>query len=114
MTLSTPSETLYVTARGLTTSPVPYGARTFQIDFDFVNHELCISATDGRGGRFPLRACSVAVFYRDLMRELGRLGIYPEICRKPNEVNHPTRFDLDTWPSSTLSAANSVVVPLRL
>lgn len=87
--------TLYVTTRGLTTSPVPYGARTFHIDFDFLNHELCIGTSDGGVGGFPLRVCTVAEFYRDLMRELGRLGIHPEICRKPNEVNNPTRFDLD-------------------
>lgn len=87
--------TLYVTTRGLTTSPVPYGARIFQIDFDFLNHELCISTSDGGVGGFPLHSSSVAAFYQDIMRELGRLGIHPEICRKPNEVNNPTRFDLD-------------------
>ena len=48
--------TLYVTARGLTTSPIPHGARTFQIDFDFIDHQLTIQSSDGRRGALPLAA----------------------------------------------------------
>src|SRR2546421_6776894 len=55
--------TLYVTARGLTTSPIPYGARAFQIDFDFVDHRLRVVSCDGRTRGFALESQPVAVFY---------------------------------------------------
>jgi uncharacterized protein YbjT (DUF2867 family) len=87
--------TLYVTARGLTTSPMPDGVRTFQIDFDFINHALSIVTSDGRQTGFPLRPRSVADFYRNLVHELKTLGIRPEFSPMPNEVPYPTRFDLD-------------------
>lgn len=63
--------TLYVTARGLTTGPIAYGLRVFQIDFDFVAHELTID--DDRGGTagFPLVAQSVAAFHWRLTEEGG-------------------------------------------
>ena len=53
---------LYVTARGLTTSPIPDGARSFQIDFDFLDHVLRISASDGGQRQLPLTAQPVAAF----------------------------------------------------
>jgi hypothetical protein len=87
--------TLYVTARGLTTSPMPDGERTFQIDFDFIDHLLSIVTSDGRKTGFPLRPRSVADFYRTLMQELATLGIHPEFSPMPNEIPYPTRFDLD-------------------
>ena len=87
--------TLYVTARGLTTSPMPDGERTFQIDFDFIDHQLSIVTSDGRKTGFPLRPRSVADFYRTLMQELATLGIHPEFSPMPNEIPYPTRFDLD-------------------
>src|SRR5215831_2659437 len=59
--------TLYVTARGLTSSPIPHGARTFQIDFDFVDHQLTIESSDGRRGALALQPESVAAFYTRLM-----------------------------------------------
>src|SRR5712692_4012481 len=59
--------TLYVTARGLTTSPIPYGIRTFQIDLDFITHQLTIQSNDGGIGSLPLQPQSVAAFYRHLM-----------------------------------------------
>src|SRR5688500_14305070 len=55
--------TLYLTARGLTTSPIPHGPRSFQIDLDFVDHHLRIETTDGISGGFVLEPQSVAVFY---------------------------------------------------
>src|ERR1700733_13624788 len=55
--------TLYVTARGLTTSPIPDGTRTFQIDFDFIDHTLRISTSDGATRRLELAGQSVAKFY---------------------------------------------------
>lgn len=87
--------TLYVTSTGLTTSPIPYGVRTFQIDFDFINHQLAIRASDGRVAGFSLEPQSVATFYRRLMDEMGRLDLHVDIYRKPNEVPDPIRFDQD-------------------
>ena len=87
--------TLYVTARGLTTSPIPYGIRTFQIEFDFVDHRLQVLASDGATGGFPLQPQSVAAFYSRLIEEMGKLGIHVSISPKPNEVAEPIRFDQD-------------------
>src|SRR3954447_8479556 len=78
--------TLYVTARGLTTSPVPYGDRTFQIDFDFIAQRVIVEASDGGVGGFALEPQSVAEFYARLMAELGKLGLHVDIYRVPNEV----------------------------
>ncbi|MGO8734182.1 MAG: DUF5996 family protein [Terriglobia bacterium] len=89
--------TLYVTSRGITTSPIPYGARTFQIEFDFLNHHLSIQASDGRMGTLPLEPQSVATFYRRLMEEMGRLELQVNIHKKPNEVPEPIRFDQDEY-----------------
>src|SRR3954452_14880359 len=87
--------TLYVTSRGVTTSPIPHGLRTFQIDFDFIHHQLMILASDGQTAGFPLEPQSVAAFYRRLMDEMGRLDLQVDIYRKPNEVPEPIRFDQD-------------------
>lgn len=87
--------TLYVTARGLTTSPIPHGARSFEIDFDLVEHRLAIRSSDGRSGGFALEPRSVAAFYRRLMDELAGLELPVRISRKPNEVSDPVRFDRD-------------------
>jgi len=87
--------TLYVTSRGLTTSPIPYGARTFQIDFDFLGHNLAIESSDGRTGGLPLEPQSVAAFYHRLMEEMRRLDLHIAIHKKPNEVAEPIRFDQD-------------------
>jgi hypothetical protein len=89
------SATLYVTARGLTTSPLSYGTRIFQIAFDFIDHKLLIQCSDGRAGIVPLRPLSVAAFYRQLMEELGKLDLYLKINTKPNEVPDPIPFDQD-------------------
>lgn len=85
--------TLYVTARGLTTSPIPYGDRVFQIDFDFIDNELKVAASDGRGARIPLRPQSVAAFYRKLMQQLQNLELPVAIHGRPNEVADPIPFD---------------------
>ena len=87
--------TLYVTARGLTTSPIPYGSRTFEIDFDFIGHELTIRSSDGGVGGFSLHAQSVAAFYRQLQNEMAKLDLQVNINLKPNEVPKPVRFDRD-------------------
>jgi hypothetical protein len=87
--------TLYVTARGLTTSPIPYGTRTFQIDFDFVDHELQVLSSDGGKAGLALEAQSVAAFYARLMAEMAKLGLHVNIQRKPNEVADAVPFDQD-------------------
>src|SRR5579864_9584427 len=66
---------LYVTPRGLTTSPIPDGTRTFQIDFDFIDHALRITTSDGAERQLALAGQSVASFYAAVMAALGELGI---------------------------------------
>jgi len=87
--------TLYVTARGLTTSLISYEARAFEIDFDFISHELVVRSSDGAAACVPLEAQSVAMFYRRLMNELGKLGIHVHIQNTPNEVPDPIPFERD-------------------
>src|SRR3954468_2952188 len=62
--------TLYVTARGLTTRPMPHGTRVFEIEFDFIAHRLLVKASDGAERALALRAQSVADFYRELLDTL--------------------------------------------
>jgi hypothetical protein len=87
--------TLYLTARGLTTSLIPYGSRVFQIDFDFLDHELTVQSTDGGSAGFGLEPQSVAMFYRRLMEEMAKLNLHVNIHAKPNEIADPVRFDHD-------------------
>src|ERR1700680_3092121 len=86
---------LYVTARGLTTSPIPDGTRTFQIDFDFIDHALRISTSDGAQRQLALAGQSVASFYAAVMADLADLGIHIAIDEMPNELPEPTRFSQD-------------------
>ena len=87
--------TLYVTARGLTTSPIPHGERVFQIDFDFTDHRLVLSTSDGAARSLPLEPQSVADFYRRLMAAMDELGVPVRIVKKPNEMAHAIAFDKD-------------------
>jgi hypothetical protein len=87
--------TLYVTARGLTTSAIPDGMRSFQIDFDFIDHQLRISTSDGASRQFALAGKSVAGFYAAIMAELAALGIDIAINEMPNELPDPIRFSQD-------------------
>jgi hypothetical protein len=87
--------TLYVTPRGLSTGPIPYGERVFQIDLDFVDHELLLQSSDGSGSRFALEPQTVADFYARVMRALEKLDLAVDINRLPNEVADPTPFDED-------------------
>jgi hypothetical protein len=87
--------TLYVTARGLTTSPIPYGERTLQIDFDFVDHGLVIATSDGGLRRLPLVPRSVAAFYADVMAALDALGTPVRIDPRPNELPDALPFPED-------------------
>ena len=88
--------TLYVTTRGLTTSPIPDGTRIFQIDFDFIDHALRISTSDGAERQFALAGHSVASFYASVMAALAELGIDLIIDELPNELPDPIRFSQDS------------------
>lgn len=86
---------LYVTATGLTTSPIPYGQRTFQIDFDFIHHRLRVQSSDGGSAGFALEPQSVARFYALLMQQMAALGLQVTIDPRPNEVADTDRLDQD-------------------
>ncbi|MDP1569594.1 MAG: DUF5996 family protein [Vicinamibacterales bacterium] len=90
--------TLHVTSRGLTTSPIPYGGRTFEIVFDFLAQTLRVDTNDGRHAAFPLEPQSVAGFYRRLMAALEAVEVRVLIHMWPNEVLAPVRFDEDHAP----------------
>jgi hypothetical protein len=92
--------TLYVTSRGLSTSPIPYGDRSFEIDFDFIVHRLLLRASDGAERSLPLVPRSVADFYRDVMENLASLGLAVDIDKSPNEVEDATPFDQDRTHAS--------------
>jgi Family of unknown function (DUF5996) len=87
--------TLYVTSRGLTTSPIPHGARTFEIAFDFLDHRLSIETSDGMVEHLDLAAMSVADFYAELMARLRRLGIEVHIWTMPSEIANAVPFEQD-------------------
>jgi hypothetical protein len=71
---------LYVTCRGLTTSPIPHeSGSSFQIDLDFIDHRLIIAVSDGRVETLPLAPCSVADFYQNVMERLKALGLETRI-----------------------------------
>ena len=87
--------TLYPTARGLTTSPIPYATGQFEILFDFVNDVLVVECSDGRSAQLPLVARSVADFYREVLALLASLGIRVKLWPMPVEVPNPIRFTED-------------------
>jgi hypothetical protein len=86
---------LYVTSRGLTTSPISYGDRTFSIAFDWVAHELAIETNDGEKRAFALAPRSVAAFYAELMGALRSLGIDVRVRPRPAEVPRAIPFPED-------------------
>ena len=86
---------LYVTARGLTTSLIPYGNRPFEIAFDFIAHRLAIRVSDGTQRELPLRPQSVADFHDELLGELGKLGLGVVIHGKPCELEVAIPFAED-------------------
>ena len=87
---------LYVTSRGLTTSLIPYRDGGFEISFDFVDHRLNVTTTDGGQRSFPLEPMTVADFYRQTIRALEELGLEVAINAKPDEVADPIPFAQDT------------------
>jgi len=91
---------LYVSSHGLTTGPIPFGERSFQIDFDFVGHKVDIVASDGQHRAIPLTSRSISDFYRDVMESLRAMAIEVHIWPMPVEVPDPIRFDEDTAHAS--------------
>jgi len=86
---------LYVTARGLTTSNIPYGARSIELRFDFVAHRLVLECSDGLVKELQLRPMAVADFYREFMEMLRSAGVEVSIWHMPVEVPDPIPFDED-------------------
>ena len=87
--------TLYVSARGLTTGPIPLDARALQIDFDFIDHVLWLRRSDGHFRQVMLRPVSVARFYADVMADLRVLGVGVRINKMPNEIADAVPFPDD-------------------
>jgi hypothetical protein len=87
--------TLYPTAVGLTTARMPYGVEHFQIEFDFVAHELIVTTSRGERRRIALVPMSVADFYRALMEALNAVAMPVHIYGKPVEVESRVPFDVD-------------------
>jgi hypothetical protein len=87
---------LYVTTRGLTTSPIPYDGRSFSIDFDFIEHALIISESGGAERRVALRPRTVADFYAAVMAALSELGLPVAIHPVPNEIADGIKFSDDS------------------
>jgi hypothetical protein len=96
---------LYVSARGLTTSPVPYERGIFEAEFDFLKHELRIHTSENTSKTIALVPRSVADFYHEFMAMLGSLGIHAKVWPMPVEVPNPIAFDQDTQHSSYDSKA---------
>ena len=91
---------LYVSARGLSTSAMPYGADFLEIEFDFVNHQLLFRTSTGLSAYTPLRAQSVADFYTEFQKNLSDLGVHVAIYATPVELAHPIPFAEDTEHAS--------------
>jgi hypothetical protein len=91
---------LQVTSRGFATRPLPYGDRTFTIDFDFIDHEVRIHANDGATRTLPLAPRPVADFYADVMRTLAAMQLPVRIWPVAVEVPVPIRLDTDTQHAS--------------
>src|SRR6516162_8229286 len=86
---------LYVSASGLTTTPIPYGNGSFEVSFDFIDHKLVITTSSGDQRVLRLEPQSVAEFYRKLMAALDELGIHIHIYSMPVEFPNPIRFEED-------------------
>ncbi len=87
--------TFYPTVRGVTTSPMPYGDHSLQIDFDFVGHELVVEASRAGRKTIPLKPMTVAAFYREFMSALEDVGTPVRIWPVPVEVAQPIPFEKD-------------------
>jgi len=83
---------LYVSARGLTTTAIPHGTRNFEIEFDFIAHQLVIRTSDGETRQLELAPRAVADFYRELMATLEALRLAVKIRAIPDELPDPIPF----------------------
>jgi hypothetical protein len=90
----------YLSARGLTTSAIPFGDGIFEVQFDFIEHELVIQTSWGASRTMELEPRSVAEFYAEFMSALRSLGIAVKIWTMPVEVPDPVRFERDTQHAS--------------
>jgi hypothetical protein len=95
---------LYVSSRGLTTTPIPYGSRTFEVEFDFIDHRLVVETSEGTIREIALRAQAVADFYREYTDVLAGLGIVVNLWPVPVEIDHPIPFLEDRRHASYDSA----------
>jgi hypothetical protein len=86
---------LQLTPRGLTTRTLPYGVRSFAIDFDFVDHELHVRVSDGESRTLPLVPQTVADFYRRIMSTMADLSMPVKIWPVPVEIPSPIPFEQD-------------------
>jgi hypothetical protein len=91
---------LYVSARGLTTSPIPYNAELFEIAFDFVDQQLVFTTSWSEARSIPLKPRSVAEFYAEVMHVLDELGVTVHIWTRAVEVPDPIPFEADTVHAS--------------
>jgi hypothetical protein len=87
--------TLYLTARGLTTSPMPYGSRTVEVDLDFLDHNLLVRTSDGATGSLPLAPRTVADFHRQYTALLQSLDLQVKIWPVPSEMEDALPFTED-------------------
>src|SRR5258708_40292760 len=87
---------LYISARGLTTSPIPYAKAVFEIQFDFIDNKLLIDRCDGLRETLALEPRTVADFYSEFMSTLRSLGVDVAIYAKSVEVPDPVPFAADT------------------
>jgi Family of unknown function (DUF5996) len=91
---------LYVSARGLATSPIPYALGIFEMEFDFIDHVLRFTTSRGETKTMRLAPRSVANFYEEFLATLDALGIRAKIWPMPVEIPNPVRFDRDTVHAS--------------
>ena len=92
--------TLYVSARGLTTTPIPHGTTVFEVELDFIDHRLTVLTSDGRTRGIELRPRSVADFYHEYVTVLGDLGLSARFRPVPDEVERPIPFAEDRQHAS--------------
>ncbi len=91
---------LYVSVRGLSTSPIPIGAEALEIEFDFIDHRLVLRTSRGDRRALALRAQPVAGFYENVFAALRDLGIAVSIYGVPNELPDPVPFAEDRTHAS--------------
>ncbi len=87
--------TFYITPRGLTTSTIPHDTCTFQLEFDFISHQLLIRTDTGVVNSMALQPRTVADFYHELIAKLAEAGINIKIHTTPNEIVDPIPFERD-------------------